>query len=355
MNTIFRFAAICGLISMSSMVSAQDKGAASLLVLSKQDHTLAVVDPATLKVTGPKVPVGNDPHEVVASADGRTAWVSNYGSGQYNTLATIDLVNAKALTPVDLGLLRGPHGLDVVGGKVWFTAEAVKAIGRYDPATGKVDWLLGTGQNRTHMIWVSADQQRIVTTNVNSGTVSLMERVPLPTPGPPLGGASGPRPPGPPPGASGDGKDWNEVVVKVGNGSEGFDLSPDEKEIWVANAEGGTISVIDYAAKKVVATLDANVGGANRLKFTRDGKRVLVSTLSGPDLVVLDAVTRKVIKRVPIGHGAAGIEMEPNGKRAFVACTPDDYVAVIDLATLNVTGKIDAGGQPDGMAWAVRR
>jgi YVTN family beta-propeller protein len=353
MNMTIRFAAMCGLVvSMSSMVLAQDT--ASLLVLSKQNHTLAIVDTTTLKV-GPKVPVGNDPHEVVASADGRTAWVSNYGSGQYNTLAAIDLVNAKAMPSVDLGLLHGPHGLDVVGGKVWFTAEAAKAIGRYDPATGKVDWLLGTGQNRTHMIWVSTDQQRIVTTNVSSGTVSLMERVQLPTPGPPPGGASGPRPPGPPPGASGDGKDWNEVVVKVGNGSEGFDLSPDEKEIWVANSQDGTISVIDYAAKKVVATLDANVRSANRLKFTRDGKRVLVSLLNGPDLVVLDAVTRKEIKRLPIGHGAAGIEIEPNGKRAFVACTADDYVAVIDLATLTVAGKINAGGQPDGMAWAVRR
>ncbi len=334
-------------------MAAQQGGGVSLLVLSKRDHTLAIVDPVTLKV-GARIPVGNDPHEVVASADGRTAWVSNYGSGQFNTLAVLDLMNAKALPAVDLGVLHGPHGLDFVGGKVWFTAETNKVIGRVDPATSKVDWVLGTGQNRTHMIWVSKDEQRIVTTNVNAGTVSLIEREKLAMQGPPPGGAGpGGPPPGPPPGAGGDGKDWNEVVVKVGNGSEGFDLSPDEKEIWVANAQDGTISVIDYAAKKVVATLQANVGGANRLKFTQDGRRVLVSTLRGPDLVVLDAAARKVIKRVPIGTGAAGIEMEPNGKRAFVACTPDGYVAVIDLATMTVVGKIDAGPEPDGMAWAV--
>jgi YVTN family beta-propeller protein len=104
-----------------------------------------------------------------------------------------------------------------------------------------------------------------------------------------------------------------------------------------------------------VQTLAADVHGANRLKFTPDGKHVLVSTLGGPDLVVLDASTRKVIKRVPIGHGAAGIEMQPDGARAFVACTPDNYVAVIDLKSLEVAGHIQAGGQPDGMAWAVRR
>jgi streptogramin lyase len=37
-----------------------------------------------------------------------------------------------------------------IGGKTWFTAEVTKTIGRYDPATHRVDWILGTGQNRTH-------------------------------------------------------------------------------------------------------------------------------------------------------------------------------------------------------------
>jgi YVTN family beta-propeller protein len=123
----------------------------------------------------------------------------------------------------------------------------------------------------------------------------------------------------------------------------------------VANAQDGTISVIDIAAKKVIATLQANVRGANRLKFTPDGKRLLVSSLGGPDLVVLDAATRHEIKRIPIGHGAAGIVMQPDGARAFVACSPDNYVAVIDLHSLTVTGHIQAGGEPDGMDWAIRR
>src|SRR5579871_6534898 len=116
----------------------------TLLALSKRDHTLAIVDPGTLKVLA-KVPVGNDPHEVIASTDGKTAYVSNYGGGAYNSLAVIDLVGQKALPSIDLGALRGPHGLDFVGGKVWFTAEAAKAIGSYDPATQKIDWILGTG------------------------------------------------------------------------------------------------------------------------------------------------------------------------------------------------------------------
>jgi YVTN family beta-propeller protein len=76
---------------------------------------------------------------------------------------------------------------------------------------------------------------------------------------------------------------------------------------------------------------------------------------SGPEVVVLDAGTRKVVKRVPVGHGSAGILMDPAGGRAFVSCGPDNYVAVIDLASLAVTAHIATGGEPDGLAWATGR
>jgi YVTN family beta-propeller protein len=356
MKALIRAAVPVICLCLSGLLYGQSKSSASLLVLSKQDHSLSIVDAASLRVVA-KVPVGNDPHEVVASDDGATAYVSNYGFGAYNTLTVVDLMAEKLLRTVDLGPLRGPHGLTFVEGKTWFTAEAAKAIARYDPATHKVDWILGTGQNRTHMIYVSKDGQRIVTTNVNSGTVSIIDQEPVPMPGPPPGarGSQDVHRTPPPPGGPGGNMprtDWNETVVRVGRGSEGFDVSPDGKEIWVANAQDGTLSVIDFHEKKVVQTLAVNVAGANRLKFTRDGKRVLVS--SGPELVVLDASTRKVVKRIPIGHGSGGVLVQPDGARAFVACGPDNYVAVIDLKSLTVTGHIQAGGGPDGLAWAVR-
>ncbi|MGB2621848.1 MAG: YncE family protein [Candidatus Acidiferrum sp.] len=362
MKTKHIFAILCLSFLLSAQLYAQSAPSQSLLVLSKRAQTLAIVDPSTLKVLA-RVPVGHDPHEVIASTDGTTAYVSNYGFGAFNTLARVDLIHQTALPSIDLGPLRGPHGLDFVGGKVWFTAEAAKAIGRFDPQTQKVDWIMGTGQNRTHMIYVSPDEQFIITTNVSSGTVSLIEKSKNRGPGPggpppSMSNASGAPPPGPPPMQTGPrgapGGDWDETVIPVGRGSEGFDLSPDGKEIWVANAQDGTISIIDKAEKKVMQTLDANVHGANRLKFTPDGKMVLISTLGGPDLVIYDPATRKEIKRLPIGHGAAGIEMQPDGARAYVSCTPDNYVAVIDLKTLEVVGHIDAGPEPDGLAWAIR-
>ncbi|MGA7303141.1 MAG: YncE family protein, partial [Candidatus Sulfotelmatobacter sp.] len=264
----------------------------------------------------------------------------NYGSGAFHTLAVVDLIAQKALPSIDLGALRGPHGLDFVNGKVWFTAEGAKAIGSYDPAKKNVDWILGTGQNRTHMIYVSPDLRLIVTTNVSSGTVSMIEET-----------ASGPGRGGP---AGAPHTDWNETVVRVGNGSSGFDISPDGKEIWVANAGDGTVSIIDVASKRVTQTLAADVSSANRLKFTPDGKFVLISALRGADVTVIDAATRKTTKRIAVGHGAAGIVMQPDGARAYVACTPDNYVAVIDLHSMEVVGHIQAGSNPDGLAWMIR-
>ena len=41
----------------------------------------------------------------------------------------------------------------------------------------------------------------------------------------------------------------------------------------------------------------------------------------------------------------------PDGKRAFVAATQADVVVVVDTATLDVVDLIDAGHEPDGMAW----
>lgn len=330
----------------------------SLLILSKEAQTLAIVDPTTLRVVA-RVPVGEDPHEVVVSRDGRTAYVSNYGFGAYHTLAVIDLIHQKPLPTIDLGALRGPHGLDFAQGKVWFTAEAAKAIGSYDPASGKVDWVMGTGQNRTHMIHVFPDAKRILTTNVNSGTVTILDKVDHPagmppgvTSGPPSGAMGGSsRPPGPlpiPPGG-----DWNETVVPVGRGSEGFDVAPSGKEAWIANAQDGTISIIDLGTKQVSETLAANVPGANRLKFTPDGKRALVS--AGPDLVILDAATHKEVKRLALGHGSGGVLIQPDGARAYISFSPDNFVAVIDLKTLSMVGRIEAGDNPDGLAWAVRQ
>jgi YVTN family beta-propeller protein len=353
----------------------------ALLVLHKGENAMAIVDPASGQVVG-HVSTGQDPHELAVSDDGKLAFASNYagpGPRGGNSISVIDIANRKELHRVDLSPLSRPHGLWFSDGKLYFTAEGSMAIARYDPATNKVDWLLGLGQDRTHMILVSKDQKTIFTSNVSSNTISIIERGNAfqggpggqpggpggPSPGfggPPPGGPGGPPPDGPggpPPGARGGpprggpggGPSWRQTVVPVGRGPEGFDLAPDGKELWTAHMGDGRISVIDVAAKKVIATIDAGARAPNRLKLTTDGKLALVSEIGGGGLVVVDTTTRSVVKRVPLGHGASGILIPPGGTRAYVALTGDNAIAVIDLTTLTEIGRLNTGSGPDGMAW----
>jgi len=320
------------LVSVFISSASSQTPSPALLVLEKDDWWLAVVDPATMKVVG-RVPAGEDPHEVAASEDGTRAYISNYGAFRtlQKTLSVVDLVSQKLLPAVDLGPLKAPHGLDILNDKVYFTAEGSKVIGCYDPAKKQIEWVLGTGQDRTHMLKVKPDLTAIYTANISSGTISIFE-----------------------PTKTGDASGWTETNVGVGKEPEGFDVSPDGRELWAASHKQ-IVTIVDLATKKVVQTIDLHTKFANRLKFTPDGKRVLITDLGNGDLILVDAASRKELKRISLGHGCAGILIVPDGSVAYVADSRDNNVAVIDLKTFSLTGRIATGRGPDGLAWAVRR
>ena len=348
---------LLSIICLCAGIQVGDMPRSALVVLEKAQNTLVIVDPVALKIVG-RVPAGNDPHEVAVSDDGRTAYISNYGAfGGIggNTISVVDLVAQKPLPAIDLGALRLPHGLAFAGGKLYFTAEGAKVVGRYDPSTRKIDWVVGTGQDRTHMVVVSNDAKTIFTTNVSSATVSIIEQntAQMPGPPPPLAGAQ-PRPAGAPGPRGPPRADWHVTNIAVGKGSEGFDLSPDGKELWVANAQDQTVSVIDVAARKVVQTLPST-RSANRLKFMPDGRYVFVSGLVGNEMLVIDARARKEFKRIPLSGNSEGIVMSPDGTRAYTTLNSRDAVAVIDLKTMTVTNEVKTGRGPDGLAWAIRK
>jgi YVTN family beta-propeller protein len=312
--------------AFSSAPGAQGIGP-RLVVLNKEDATLVTVDPATGKVLG-RVPTGEGPHEVTVSADGRTAFVGNYGGagGPGNTISVIDLGAMKELRRFDVSPLRRPHGVFFADGKVYFTAETNRILARYDPVSNQIDWLFGTGQASTHMVWVSPDATRMYTANIGGDSISIIERA-----------ANSPA--------------WNQTVVPVGKGPEGFDVSPDGRELWAAHSRDGGVSIVNLEQKKVAGTIDLQTKRSNRLKFTPDGRLALVSDLDAGELLVIDVATRKVTKHIPIGKMVEGILMQPDGARAYVAVNGDNYVAVLDLKSLTVTGRIETGKGPDGMAW----
>jgi YVTN family beta-propeller protein len=199
-------------------------------------------------------------------------------------------------------------------------------IGRYDPIADRIDWMMGVGQDRTHMLVLSQDTNRIFASNVGSDSISAIERIP-------------------------DQEDWSVTPIRVGKAPMAIDMSPDGKEVWAAHTADGGVSVLDVAGRKVLQTLSLGTKRTNRLKFTPDGKRVLLTDRDGGELLVLDAATRREIKRIRVGNRPSGILVVPNGSVAYVAAQADNNLAVVDLRTLEVIDRIPTDSNPDGMAW----
>jgi YVTN family beta-propeller protein len=318
--------ALLGMVATLGRVPAAQHASARLLVLNKEDANLAIVDPATGDVLG-RVPVGQGPHELVTSTDGKLAFASNYGTGPApgHTISMIDIATQKELRRIDVSPLSRPHGLAFMAGKLYFTAEADKKVARYDPVRDRIEWQFETGQASTHMVLATRDAMNVYTSNIGSDSVSIITQ--------------------------GANAVWTQTVIPVGKGPEGIDLSPNGREIWSAHSRDGGVSVIDTRTKKVIQTIALGTKRSNRIKLTPDGKFALVSDLDAGELVVIDAPARKEIKRVPLGKAPEGILMPPTGGVAYVAVNGENFIAVVDLKTWQVTKKIMTGTGPDGMAW----
>ncbi len=317
---------VVAMLAAAGQVPSAQRASARLLVLNKEDANLASVDPASGRVLS-RVAVGQGPHELVTSGDGKFAFASNYGSGPApgRTISMIDLAAMKEVRRIDVSPLSRPHGLAFVGGKLYFTAEADKKIARYDPAADRIDWQFETGQATTHMVLPTADAQTIFTSNIGGDSVSAIRL--------------------------GAGGTWTQTVIPVGKGPEGIDLSPNGREVWSAHSRDGGVSIIDVASLKVVQTMAIGTARSNRIKLTPDAKFALVSDIDTGEVVVLDAPARKVIAHIPVGKSPEGILVPPAGGLAYVAVTGDNFIAVVDLRSWRVVKKISTGVGPDGMAW----
>ena len=319
-------------IGKYTIVIGQGKGV--LVALNKADSTLVIIDASSMKITG-KVAVGDTPHEVVLSTDGKTAFVANYGGPTPgSSISMIDIATAKEIRRVDTLPLMRPHGLQFLGGKLYFTSETNRLIARYDPAANKIDWMMGTGQNGSHMVAVSADQKKFYTANIGSNSITSIEFQNVPPAGSKI------------------------THIPVGSQPEPLDLSLDGREIWTGLNAEGAIEIVDTAAYKSVAKV--NVGGrAYRVRFSPDGKFVYCSMITTKEILVIDAATRKEVKRMKIANVPLGIVFSADGKTAFVTTVKDDpnspgtdSVLKIDLEKMAVAGSVDPGKAPDGIAVA---
>lgn len=301
-------------------LAAQPTPSPALLVGEKSGAALAIINPETLEIIA-QVPANENPHEV--ATDGKHAFVSN---SRLNRMTIIDLQTQKQIEGLDLNPLGSIHSIEMADGKLYIGHEASRVISRYDPATGQIERVLGTGIPGMHMIRPTADAEMIFATSTSAGLAAIIARTEA---------------------------GWDITTIPTGPRAEGLDVSPDGRELWVNNVNEKTISVIDVASKKEVEKIPLPTTFSNRLKFTLDGRYVFVAELRDSWFLVLDAKTRKEVKRIEVGGGTEGILMAPDGKRVFVAVSTANKVVEIDLETLEVTGEIPGLINPDGMAWAV--
>jgi DNA-binding beta-propeller fold protein YncE len=316
----------CGVVG--SVAAAQTPSPARLLVLLRNASALAFVDPASGTVLG-RVPVGTDPHEVAVTPDGTMAFVASPRVG----ITVIDVRAMKEVRRVDTGTLSAPHDVLFSGGKLYFTAEGYKSIGRYDPAANRIEWMLGIGQDGTHMMVLARDLNTMWVPNRGSNSVSVIDGV---SAGPPK---------------------WRVTAIPVpGKTPEGIDFSPDGRELWTATRGDGGVAIIDTASRKVTESFNLKLTDANRLKFTPDGKVLILDGGTGT-LVILDAASRKEIKRLQVAPGDSGdggIFVMPDGSRAYLGLRDDHSVVGVDLKTLEIASRwpMGPGSGPGCINWA---
>ena len=315
---------------------------ATLVVANKAEATVSLVDIATGAVRA-TLPVGEGPHEVAISPDGRLALVGNYGvrNAPGSSLTLIDVPGAAVVRTIDLGEYQRPHGIVWLadGIRAVVTAETNKALLVVDTAGGEVVSAVDTDAEISHMVAVTPDGSRAFVANIRSGSVTVVD---LRT---------------------------NTRVdnLPTGEGAEGVAVTPDGATVWVTNRAADSVTVLDARSLEVLATLESP-SFPIRAVATADGRRVLVTNARSGDVSVFDAATRTLERRLSLRVEASevegrlfgdafgtssvpiGIVVTPDGTRAFIAHSNADQISVVDLESWKVIGALKAGKEPDGMA-----
>jgi DNA-binding beta-propeller fold protein YncE len=320
-----------------------------LLVLDGNSRIL-LFDPKSGAAVG-SAAVGEVAHEVEVTADGATAVVSDYGeSGDPGrTVTLVDLDSRTANGNIELGEGTRPHGLESLpNGQVLVVAQGTKELLVVDPKKRSVVARIPTGLVGSRLVAATPDGSRAFVTSARPGTGSVT--------------AIDLRPP----------RVLRDIVT--GAGADGLDVTPDGREVWVANSAADNVTVLEARDLGIVARIPAPKL-PTRLKFTPDGRYALVLCTESGDVAVFDVASRKEVKRIPIArealqreraHLARGMPelpqpisllIEPDGSHAWVASAHSSVVCHLDLRNLYVSGSLNAGRDPGALAgrFGVRR
>ncbi len=297
----------------------------ALLVGEKAAGRLVIIDPETLEIVA-RIPVGGNLHEL--ATDGRYAYIGSNLSG----ITVVDVMAQKRVEPIDISPFGDRHAITFAGSHLYVGHEINRLISRYDPTTKQFDEVIGL-PGGSHMLIVTPDEQRIFTASSNGQVIAIIDRV------------------------TNDRGQKNLVFTTFPGDTrmEGMALSPDGKEFWALHMHAKKISIINVAEKKLVDTISFEGGLNNRIKFTKDGKYVLMNELQGNELRVWDVATRQEVKRIDVGAGGEGIFIDPVRPRAYYTVSAGNKLVVIDTDTMTVIKEIPDLQNPDGMDWFIAK
>ncbi|MDB4882850.1 MAG: hypothetical protein JWL95_1616, partial [Gemmatimonadetes bacterium] len=320
--------------------------AGQLVVANQEGGTATVLDAATLKPVA-TLPVGVGPHEVAMSPDGRWAVVTNYGNQtvEGNSLSVIDLAAETPLVvrTIDLGTYHRPHGVAFVqaGAKLVVTSETSQRLLLVDFASGRVDTALATNGRGSHMVTVQRDGRRAWTSNVADGTVTEFDIDARTT----------------------------RRTFPVAPDDEGIAATPGGVQVWVGSNTAKTVTVLDGANAKTLATL-TGFGMPYRVGSSRTGRVIVVSDPISNKIWLFDTGTRKELAQINLAAqkgigtpgtgtsaGPEGITFDPIADLAYVTLHATNQVVAVDLVTRKVVAFGGVGSGPDGIAFSplVRR
>ena len=153
-----------------------------------------------------------------------------------------------------------------------------------------------------------------------------------------------------------DTNDQVVAIIPVGANPSGVAYDPDLAEVFVANYNGGasgTVSVITDANDSVVATISVGSGPLGVAYDSRLQEVFVADSAggSGDTVSVISAASRSGVANVTVGLGPTAVGYDPSNDTMFVANGAANTVSVIDDATNSVVRTVAVGGGPSSLAY----
>ena len=120
--------------------------------------------------------------------------------------------------------------------------------------------------------------------------------------------------------------------------------------LYITNTKSESVSIIDTDTLEVVGTIPLGKGKPNRIVFHPDGRTAWVVYDKTHDLGVIDAETRKLVRRVKVGGNPYNVNFTPDGRQLLVldwsSDTSNDEVIFYDLKAEKIAGRIEVSTWP---------